>query len=362
MPLSSRHKRAFIKAAGLPVASLSLAFSAQAQTLELNPLGLRLCPPPPPIEVCLPTASNDLGTRLPDSQKFIEEISSAPLTGKPIVENMKNAAQKLNVCETTGMPNEFGAQAQFSIARRSLMMPMMARDKDMSDFAHEAFHAWQDRSGAGNLWSGVPELKKQDHVFAVFLSEAAAVAYAHMVMHEIGETDLSAYTNFMTSWHARGVAPLFNQAYDASWALNAALPDEARKKAALSAGGVAVVRHFLMAGEQSWTDLYRIQASAMTTGRDAPATANDDAYPAARDAIFRMLGEISPGLSVVPPEVLGQNGSQSIGIYLQWQRYDINNPPPSVQRVRTPRPLLPCPVTTKIPGFDLPPISLKPVS
>lgn len=281
-----------------------------------------LTPPRENKPVTIPTSNPvEIAKNLPQLERDLDILSRLPITGKPIYDIVTNPAN--HISSHVVAPDDDGAAGTYSGGQ------VRVDDGARSTTAfHEYFHAAQDVHD-GKVDQFV--LTAEDGAFCNLLIEASAVAYELACEKEAGKLGIPLFVpqpvvttvGGMThiSWRAGAssdetIRSTFNDAYDDAWGDNASLDAAARERAALSAGGKAVVRYLMQGKNPQWATSYAAIVSQninnnphayLIDGRE-----NKPGYIDTRNKAFSQQGLVAEGLNFTPDEYLGTGAATYI--------------------------------------------------
>lgn len=256
---------------------------------------------------CIPAANLNTSDRYPQIRPVFDRMAQAPISGAPVIARITTPEEDVNACTSRDLPDGTLVAAYESPTRRLIVA---TRNVAPSTVAHEAFHARQHITGGFNGVGSNRTLTAGDRATGMLLIEATAAAYSLVVIKEMSFTDPT-YARRHLGTHDYGMLRTFNTAFDASYNANATRPEAERRRAALEAGGQAVVRALMNAQSSEWRSLYRSEAQRFL---DLPSFsgARSAEYTTVRDREYARIGQVAPNLQLVPVEFMGSRGNDSI--------------------------------------------------
>ena len=291
---------------------------------------------------CAMTGTPDFAQRVPRIQAVFTKLAQQPISGQQMVMTVTDPRNQIEACLVRDLSSSPDRSVLGLYTSNNHRLSVLSGNPAPAVIAHESFHAYQQFSGGFSAMTNTGALYARDRVTGLLLMEATAAAYEQVVMKEISFTDAKYPRAFRheNDFHTNRT---FDRAFDDSYAANANLPEAARRRVALQAGGQAVVR-FLMAGRDSgWKSGYRENAQPYARLTSAPAQ-EPQAYAQKRAGFYRALGQVAPGLQLVPDEFLDARADASIAQVLKTFRIDAPAAPVyAAPYAASPRPAAPRP-------------------
>lgn len=278
---------------------------------------------------CVNITESDLA-RVTAIKPLFDRLAAQPITGTPIVERLRDPAHRFQICLDASLPAN-GVMAAYMGSQNRLFVPVL--NPDFESVAHEAYHAYQDTMG-GLVHLDAP-LNPRDMAMSLLLSEASAVGYTLMLMREVGYSDPAAYTTFISNpRNSFGMGPRFEAAYNASYNANITMPEDARRRTALEAGGKAVVEALVTGAERGWSGPYSVNAVRAAQNGDFAVNTNTNSYRNIRDEQFRRAGYVGENINIIPNRFLGANADVPITQAVEATGVEIARVPASDFRPR----------------------------
>lgn len=243
-----------------------------------------------------------------------DSMARQPITGAALIARLANPASSFQVCLDASLPSiTSGVIAAYQGDQRRLFVPKMGAGID--SIAHEAFHAYQHVQG-GLVSSSTP-LNERDMAMGILIAEASAAAYTYMVIRESAFEDPAAWTSYLAAGGDYNMNENFTTAFDASYASNASMDETARRRAALQAGGTAVVDALLSNATPGWSRPYAMNARGATRLADDNADPSTRRYHEIRDEVFRRAARVSDSVNILPARFTGAGADATIADSLE---------------------------------------------
>lgn len=255
---------------------------------------------------CIPASEVLASKGYTQIRPVFERMTRQPISGTPVITRVTTPTEDVDACTSRDLPDGNMVAAYESQTRRLIV----ARNNVApTTVAHEVFHAHQHLTGGFTGAGSNRLLTAGDRATALLLIEATAAAYAMTVIKEAGLNDPSYARNIRT--HDYGMTRTFNTAFDQSYGANADKPETERRRLALQAGGQAVVRALMNGQSSEWKSMYRGEA-AKYLGFPSYSGARGTEYGVERDRQYARIGQVAPGLQLVPVEFFGASANDTI--------------------------------------------------
>lgn len=255
---------------------------------------------------CIPAATIIASKDYPQIRPVFERMARQPISGAPIIARVTTPTEDVDACISRSLPDGNLIAAYESQTRRLIVAP---RNVAPSTVIHEVFHTNQHLTGGFTGTGSNRMLSTGDRATGLLLIEASAAAYALVVIKEASLTDASYAHNMRT--HDYGMTRTFNTAFDASYTANKNTPETERRRAALQAGGQAVVLALMSGHSSEWKAMYRPEAMRYF-GITSYTGQHGAEYMAERDRLYARIGHVATDLQLIPGEFFGLRAQVTI--------------------------------------------------
>ncbi len=257
---------------------------------------------------CKPVSTLVNSRQIPSVSSVFTRMAEQPLSGAGVITLLGNSANRVEACTSPDLPDDDLIATYESTTRRLIVGTRNVRPVTV---AHESFHAYQHLTGGFRGVSSNQLLSPGDRATGMLLIEATAAAYANVVLYEMKFTDPDYHRRHGRTYDY-GMGPTFENTFNQSYAANEGLGEPERRRLALEAAGQAVVRALLNGQSSEWRTLYRPEAARYLTLPAQYAPRDSEGYLATRSAMYARIGQVAPGLQLIPAEFLGAGAEDAI--------------------------------------------------